>query len=119
MKFPVTDAKTSELASQMARYGIEEKDLEESFIRGSGSGGQKINKTASCVVLKHVPSGVQVKSQESRSQALNRFHARRLLVKEFQRKVEGRLSPEAEKADKIRKQKKRRSRRSQKKRSSS
>ncbi len=95
----------------MAQYHIRETDLVENFIRGSGAGGQKINKTSSCVQLRHIPTGVEVKCQTSRSQALNRFLARRLLVNEIAGRVDGVKSAERSRIEKIRRQKRKRSRR--------
>lgn len=112
ISFPVSPAKQAELTRLMRQFGIFEEDLEEKFIRGSGPGGQKINKTASCVWLKHHPSGMMVKCQRTRSQALNRYLARKLLVSEMRRRVEGKRSEEEQAAEKIRRQKRRRSRRS-------
>ncbi|HMP73668.1 MAG TPA: peptide chain release factor-like protein [Kiritimatiellia bacterium] len=109
--YPFSEAKTADLASRMARLGIREEDLEESFIRGSGSGGQKINKTSSCVQLIHRPSGVEVKCQRERSQAMNRFFARRELCEKLEAIEEGRKSARQQEAEKIRRQKRRRSRR--------
>lgn len=109
--FGVTPQKEAELRRRMSACGIHEPDLEESFIRGSGSGGQKVNKTASCVQLLHRPTGLEVKVQEARSQALNRFFARRRLCELMEEQTLGRMSPEALRREKIRKQKKRRKRR--------
>lgn len=109
--FGVSAQKEAELLRRMEACDIRESDLEESFIRGSGSGGQKINKTASCVQLTHRPSGLEVKVQEARSQALNRFFARRRLCELIEASKLGKQSPEAKRQAKIRKQKKRRSRR--------
>ena len=110
--FGVTEKKARELADRMAAAGIEESDLEESFIRGSGPGGQKINKTATCVYLKHEKSGHAVKMQRARSLLLNRFYARRRLCELIEADMPGGKSPEQLKAEKIRKQKQRRKRRS-------
>lgn len=99
------------LKSRMESLNIQPKDLEESFIQGGGKGGQKINKTASCVVLKHLPSGHVVKCQRSRSRELNRYYAR----KELCDKLEGKESKKAQLGEKKKKQKKRRARRSEKK----
>lgn len=110
-RFGVTPQKEAELLRQMEVCGIREEDLEESFVRGSGSGGQKINKTSSCVQLSHRPSGLEVKVQEARSQALNRFYARRRLCELMEARILGKKSPEALRQEKIRKQKKRRKRR--------
>lgn len=83
----------------MAELGILEEDLEEQFIQGSGSGGQKINKTASCIFLKHKPTGTVIKCQRSRSRELNRYHARELLCFRFEEEArEKRLQKQAEKA---------------------
>ena len=111
LKFGVTEKKEKELQERMARCHIREEDLEESFIRGTGSGGQKINRTASCVYLRHRPSGLEVKTQEARSQSLNRFFARRRLCELVEEKELGKQSPEAQRREKIRKQKQRRKRR--------
>jgi len=110
-RFGVTPQKEAELLRRMEACAIQEADLQESFIRGSGSGGQKVNKTASCVQLLHRPSGLEVKVQEARSQALNRFFARRRLCELMEEKTLGKKSPEALRQEKIRKQKKRRKRR--------
>lgn len=110
-RFGVTPQKEAELLRRMETCAIREEDLEESFVRGSGSGGQKINKTSSCVQLLHRPSGLEVKVQEARSQALNRFFARRRLCELMETETLGKKSPEALRQAKIRKQKKRRKRR--------
>ncbi|MCL4145399.1 UNVERIFIED_CONTAM: hypothetical protein GTU68_008973 [Idotea baltica] len=99
----------------MERVGAEEEHLEETFIRGGGSGGQKINKTSSCVRLKHVPSGIEVRCQESRSQALNRYYARRLLCDKLIEIRDDEKSKRQLKSEKIRRQKRRRSRRQKEK----
>jgi len=99
----------------MARLGIRESDLTEDFIRGSGAGGQKINKTSSVVTLQHRLSGTMVRCQESRSQALNRFIARRMLCDKLEEKILGRLSEEQQRREKIRRQKRKRSRRAKEK----
>lgn len=99
----------------MARLGIQEQDLEERFIRASGPGGQNVNKVATCVWLRHRPSGLEVKVAQERSQALNRFLARRLLAAKLEAQILGRLSAEQQRIAKIRRQKRRRSRRAQEK----
>ena len=104
-------AKEHRLAEKMLRLGIREGDLREIFIRGSGSGGQKINKTSSCVQLLHAPSGTLVKCQATRSRALNRFLARRELCERIEEKVLGAQSARRQEFEKIRRQKRRRSRR--------
>ena len=108
--FPVTEEKNRWLREKMEALGILEKDIEEKFIRSSGRGGQKVNKTSTCVYLKHIPTGIEVKWMKERSQSLNRFLARRELVKEVE-KLSGRLTPDEIKITKIRQQKSKRKRR--------
>jgi protein subunit release factor B len=94
----------------MQALGIHDSDLEEKFILGSGRGGQKINKTASCVQLSHLPTGLVIKCQKDRSREMNRFLARRELCRKLEEQLTG-TSREQQQADKIRKQKQRRQRR--------
>lgn len=108
-KFPVRTEKQEALRLKMDRLGIREQDIVEKFIRGSGKGGQKINKSASCVYLKHLPTGIEVKCQAARSQLLNRFLARRLLAEKIERKILGVQNEEIQRVEKIRRQKRRRS----------
>ena len=96
----------------MAALSIDDEDLQEQFILGSGSGGQKRNKTASCVHLQHAPSGISVKCQRARSRADNRYHARVLLCDKIEAIHTEARSKQQQAIDKIRRQKKRRSRRS-------
>ena len=103
--------KQEALHKKMEALGIKEEDLVEKFILGSGSGGQKINKTASCVYLKHLPSGIEAKCQQDRSREMNRYLARRTLTEEIERRLLKEESKQAQEAAKIRHQKKRRSRR--------
>lgn len=103
--------KEAELRRRMAALGIHESDLIEKFVRGSGSGGQKINKTSSCVYLHHRPSGVEVKCQAGRSQALNRLLARRLLCDRVEAQLAGVVAAAEQARERIRRQKRRRSRR--------
>lgn len=100
---------------RMNRIGLKEADIVEKFIRGSGAGGQKINKTSVVVQLRHLPTGLEVRCQESRSQALNRFLARRLLVEKLEQKILGEKSAKQQLIEKIRRQKRRRSRRAKEK----
>ena len=99
----------------MKYLGVSEDELRESFIRSSGPGGQKVNKTSSCVYLIHVPTGLAVKCQQSRSQAVNRFLARRLLLDRIERIQKGLVEAEKKRAEKIRRQKRRRSKRAKEK----
>ena len=113
--FGVSKEKQTVLAKEMERLGIREEDIEETFTRSSGPGGQNVNKLATCVQLRHRPSGISVKVMRERSQALNRFLARRSLAEKIATQVHGEDSAERKKAQKIIKQKKRRKRRTAKK----
>lgn len=112
---PVSGAKREALIKKMEALGIREQDIEEHFIRAQGRGGQKVNKTSSCVYLKHLPTGIEVKCQRERSQAQNRFHARALLAKKIEAQIMGRASEEQQRIEKLRRQKRRRSRRAKEK----
>ena len=111
-RFGLTPKKEAELEARMARLDIREEDLVERFLHGGGAGGQKVNKTASMVQLTHTPTGVEVRCQKTRSQAQNRFFARRRLCEQLEAEQLGEKSPEAMRRAKLRKQKKRRKRRS-------
>jgi len=108
------DRETS-LARKMAELGIREADIEERFILAGKKGGQKVNKTSACVYLKHLPTGIEVKCQQDRSQAQNRFLARRILAGKVDSLVRGRESAAERAREKIRRQKRRRSRRAKEK----
>lgn len=107
--------KEEALKAKMASLGIKETDLEEKFIRSNKKGGQKVNKTSSCVYLKYKPTGIEVKCQEERSQALNRFLARRILVNKIESLILGREAEIEKGIEKIRRQKRKRSRRAKEK----
>jgi protein subunit release factor B len=111
MKYPVTPEKARELAEALARAGIREQDLEERFVRASGPGGQKVNKTSTAVCLRHVPSGLEVRVQTSRSQALNRFLARRLLAERVAMSTGGATPALDARIEKARRRKHKRARR--------
>jgi protein subunit release factor B len=96
----------------MQALGVRDKDIEEQFVRSSGAGGQKVNKASTCVVLYHRPTGIRVKCQQERSQALNRFLARRILLDKIEAKLTGAKAADEQRIAKIRRQKRRRSRRS-------
>ena len=115
-KFGVSQAKERALEARLQALQIHEEDLEETFIRSSGPGGQHVNKTSTCVRLLHRPTGLSVKIQRSRSQGLNRFLARRLLADHVEQQFRGGESPSEQRHDKIRRQKQRRGRRTKQKR---
>jgi len=109
--FPVSPEKADRLAQRMAALGVRESDLEETFVRSGGHGGQNVNKTATCVMLLHCPTGLQVKCQTTRQQGLNRFLARRLLLDKIEALRRGHVEANRARQEKIRRQKRRRSRR--------
>ncbi len=113
--YPVTPAKEKLLHDRMAALGIREEDLKETFIRSGGKGGQHVNKTSTCVHLKHVPTGIEVKCQQERSQVLNRYRAREILVGKIEDLTRGRECAEQQRIEKIRRQKRKRSRRAKEK----
>lgn len=111
----VSKEKWEEIRKKMEELSIQEGDLVEKFILGSGSGGQKINKTSSCVYLKHLPSGIEIKCQQERSRDLNRLLARRDLCSRIEEREGKIVSEKQQEIAKIRRQKKRRSRKSKEK----
>ena len=113
--FKVSPLKEKQLFEKMEALKIREEDIEESFIRSGGKGGQHVNKTSTCVYLKHSPTGVEVKCQEERSQILNRYRARVLLVKKIDELIRGKESEERQRIEKIRRQKRKRSKRAKEK----
>jgi peptide chain release factor len=114
-QFKITLEKEQTLRNKMVALGIKESDIIERFIRSQGHGGQKVNKTSSCVYLKHIPTGIEVKCQQERSQSLNRFLARRILFQKIENRILGRLSEEQQTIEKIKRQKRKRSRRAKEK----
>lgn len=107
----VRPEKLEELKERMRALGIREEDFIEKFVRGSGKGGQKINKTSNCVYLRHVPSGIGVKCQMDRSRELNRFLARREICDTLDAVQKGEKSVKTQAIEKMRRQKRRKSRR--------
>ena len=113
--FSVSPLKDKQLKEKMESLNIREEEMEESFIRSSGKGGQHVNKTSTCVYLKHIPTGIEVKCQEERSQALNRYRARVILTNKIEQIVKGKKSEEIQRIEKIRRQKRKRSKRAKEK----
>ena len=114
-KYGISPAKEKTLALRLKKLNIRDADLKESFIRAGGRGGQKVNKTSSCVYLKHLPSGIEVKCQKERSQSLNRFFARRILAEKVEALIFKEKSQKQKNIEKIRRQKRRRCRRAKEK----
>ncbi len=108
--FAISEEKNKWLKERMEILGIFEKDIKEKFVRSSGKGGQKVNKTSSCVYLKHIPTGIEVKCLEDRSQSINRFLARRELVERIDA-LSGNLTRRVLEREKIKKQKSKRRKR--------
>lgn len=114
-KFTISPEKERTLQEKMMQLGIRDEDIIEKFIRSGGPGGQNVNKTSTCVYLKHIPTGIEVKCQSERSQALNRFLARRRLVEKIEEQILGRESEIQRRIEKIKRQKRKRSRRAKEK----
>ncbi|MGN6735658.1 MAG: peptide chain release factor family protein [Candidatus Binatia bacterium] len=110
-RFPVSAEKERQLVERMATLDVREEDIEEQFVRSSGAGGQNVNKVSSCVLLHHRPSGIRVRCQKERSQGLNRFLARRILLEKIESLRRGTAVEAQRRIAKIRRQKRRRSRR--------
>ena len=114
-KFGVSPEKEEALYKKMNELGVSEADFDEKFIRSGGPGGQNVNKVATCVQLKHIPTEITVKVQKDRSQGVNRFLARRTLLSKIEDKLSDKPTKEQLKIAKIQKQKKRRKRRTKSK----
>jgi len=115
VRFGVSPRKEVELEQRLVRLGIREQDLIERFIRSGGPGGQNVNKVATGVYLKHIPTGIEVKVTQERSQALNRFRARRLLAEKLEAQILRVKSEEAQRIARLRRQKRKRSKRAKEK----
>lgn len=108
-EIPIQHERDDPLVRRMAALGIMESDLEESFVRSGGHGGQNVNKVSTCVVLVHRPSGVQVKCQESRHQGQNRVAARRMLLDKIEAQRREKAAAARAQVEKLRRQKRKRS----------
>ena len=113
-EFAVSDEKNRWLQLKMAELGVREEELQETFVRSSGCGGQHVNKTSTCVQLRHIPSGITVSASRERSQSVNRFLARRELLERIEA-LSGKQTPETKRIERLRKQKDRRQRRTTRK----
>jgi protein subunit release factor B len=107
--FGVNFKKRGDIAKKFEKYGVKESDIEEKFVRSPGKGGQNVNKVSTAVYLKHLPSGTEVKYHKERTQGLNRFLARRLLVEKIEENILGKMSEKQQKIEKLRRQKRKRS----------
>jgi len=115
MTFGTSREKEEALKARMSALGVGESDIDEKFILAGKKGGQKVNKTSACVYLKYIPMGIEVKCQEERSQSLNRFLARRILLRKIEAVILGKEAAEEKRIEKLRRQKRKRSRRAKEK----
>ncbi len=113
MNFPIE--LPEHFLEKAAQLKINPADITEQFVRGSGKGGQKINKTSSTVLLKHIPTGIEVRTQKHREQSKNRISAYKLLILKIEEQKRGRESETARKIFKLIKQKRKRSKRAKNK----
>lgn len=109
---PLFGDRARTLGERLARLGVRDEDLEESFVHAGGKGGQNVNKVATCVVLVHRPTRIAVKCQRERTQGANRLIARQMLADKIEEMRLGAASRRQQEAEKVRRQKRRRSRRS-------
>lgn len=113
--FGITQAKQKDLEDRFNKLNIREKDIVEKFIHSSGNGGQNVNKVSTCVYLKYIPLNIEIKCQKARTQLLNRYYARKMLVDEIENRALGEKSKRQKEIEKIRRQKRKRNRRAKEK----
>jgi protein subunit release factor B len=111
----INPQKLAEIENRIKALGIRKEDVIERFVRSSGAGGQNVNKVSTAVYLKHLPTGIEVKMQKERSQALNRFLAWRLLLDKIEGNILGEKNKRQREIEKIRRQKRKRSKRAKEK----
>ncbi|MBQ3834355.1 MAG: peptide chain release factor-like protein [Elusimicrobia bacterium] len=113
--FGITAAKQKDLEEKLKKLNIKEADIVEKFIHSSGNGGQNLNKVATCVYLKHIPTSIEIRCQKYRTQLLNRYCARKMLAEEIETRTLGEKSKKQQLIEKIRRQKRKRSKRAKEK----
>jgi protein subunit release factor B len=113
--FGISAAKQKDLEEKLKKFNIKEADIVEKFVHSSGNGGQNLNKVATCVYLKHIPTSIEIKCQKYRTQLLNRYCARKMLAEEIETRVLGEKSKKQQLIEKIRRQKRKRSKRAKEK----
>jgi len=115
INFGISAAKQKELEKKFEKFNIKESDIVEKFIHSSGHGGQNLNKVATCVYLKHIPTMTEIKCQKHRTQLLNRYEARKMLAESIETEVLGIQSKKIKEIEKMRRQKRKRSKRAKEK----
>ena len=115
INFGVSLSKQKELEFKFEKFNINEKDIIEKFVHSSGNGGQNLNKVATCVYLKYIPKNIEIKCQKYRTQLLNRYAARKMLVEEIENRILGAKSKKQQEIEKIRRQNRKRSKRAKEK----